>query len=156
MPEKLIKKLLDQKKLRKQEAGIGQIEQLLVLSMGDLIEASKIQKIAEKATYLMAYNAMLKAGRALLLLNGLTPDDGEQHKTVVKVTSAFLGVNFERITSHFENMRKKRNELTYGAVAFVTLTESQKAFKDAIGLVRGILAEVKLKNPQLELEFKIV
>ncbi len=33
---------------------------------------------------------MLKAGRALLLLEGYIPDDGSQHKTVVEMTSAIF------------------------------------------------------------------
>lgn len=155
MPKKLIDRLIKEKKLKKQDAGIIQIEKLLNRSMLDLSQASKILRIAEDAAYLMAYNAMLKAGRALLLLKGLVPDDGAQHKTVVEVTSAILGVKFERVTSHFEMMRKKRNILTYEADGFVTSTECQKAFDDSIELVRGIVSEAKSQNPQLELEFEL-
>ncbi|OGS22542.1 MAG: hypothetical protein A2252_02910 [Elusimicrobia bacterium RIFOXYA2_FULL_39_19] len=155
MPDKLIQKLLKENKLKKQEAGIIQIEQLLISSMHNLTQASKIQEIVEEATYIMAYNAMLKAGRALLLFKGYVPDDGAQHRTVVEVTTSILGQKFEKVTAHFERMRKKRNLLTYESGAFVTFTESNQAFHDAIDLVQGILNEVKAKNPQLELKFKI-
>lgn len=123
--------------------------------MRDLHEASKIHNIAETATYIMAYNGMLKAGRALLLLKGFVPDDGAQHKTVTEVTSAILGDKFKKITSHFEVMRKKRNELTYEAGSIISMTESHKAFQDAIDLVQTIVKDVASKNPQLELKFKI-
>ncbi|MBN1822987.1 MAG: HEPN domain-containing protein [Endomicrobiales bacterium] len=155
MPKKVIEKLLNERKLKKQDAGIVQVEKLLTRSMHDLSEAQKILKIAEDAAYLMAYNAMLKSGRALLLLNGFVPDDGAQHKTVVEVTSAILGPKFEKVTSHFEIMRKKRNILTYEADGLVTSTECEKAFEDSIELVRTILNAVKSQNPQLELKFEL-
>ena len=155
MSEKLIKQLMQEGKLRKQEAGIVQIEQLLKRSMIDLREASKILTISETATYIMAYNGMLKAGRALLLFKGFVPDGVAQHKTVVDVTTAILGTRYRKVTAHFEIMRKKRNEMTYEAGALISKTETEKAFFDATKVIEGILNEVKAKNPQLELEFEI-
>lgn len=99
---------------------------------------------------------MLKAGRALLLLNGYIPDDGAQHKTVVEITSAILGNKYKSLTEQFESMRRKRNEMTYGAGILLTKSEAQIAFSDAISLVKNILIEIKSKNPQLELEFDLI
>jgi uncharacterized protein (UPF0332 family) len=111
--EKLIRRLEKSGKIRKQKVGFVQIEALLKEAMLDLEEAKKIAHLAERATYLLAYNAMLKAGRALMLLQGYVPDNGSQHKTVVEMTSAILGDRYEAITGHFETMRRKRNEMTY-------------------------------------------
>ena len=77
----MIKRFEKTGKIRKQKAGIIQIEALLKEAILDLEEAKKIVTLAERATYLLAYNAMLKAGRALLLYRGYVPDDGAQHKT---------------------------------------------------------------------------
>jgi len=66
--DKLIQKLEREGKIKKQTAGLVQVEALLRESMKDLDEAKKIAHIATRATYLLAYNAMLKAGRSLLLL----------------------------------------------------------------------------------------
>lgn len=90
-----------------------QIEALLKEAMLDLKEIRKIVHLAQRATYLLAYTAMLKAGRALLLFKGYVPDDGAQHKTVVGVTSAILGDRYKNLVRQFENMRRKRNEITY-------------------------------------------
>jgi len=155
MPEKVIAQLLKEGKLKKQEAGFVQVEQLLIQSLCDLKEASKIRHIAETATYIMAYNGMLKAGRALLLLRGFVPDDGAQHRTVVEVTTAILGQKFKKVTAHFEIMRKKRNEMTYEAGAMVSKHETERAFEDAIKMLEAIFEEVKAKNPQLEIKFEI-
>ena len=155
MPDNLFAKLLKQGRLKKQKAGIVQIEALLKQAMIDLAEAKKISHIAERATYLLAYMAMLKAGRALLLFKGYVPDDGAQHKTVVEATSVFLGEKYRNLTEQFESMRRKRNEMTYEAGALLSMSESQKAFADAISLVKEITKEVKSQNPQLELVFDI-
>ncbi len=155
MFDKLIQKLKKQGKIKKQKAGIVQIEALLKEAILDLREAKKISHIAERATYLLAYMAMLKAGRALLLFKGYMPDDGAQHKTVVEVTSAILGNKFKNPTEQFETMRRKRNEMTYEAGSLLSKSEAQKAFSDAISLVEGILSEVKSQNPQLELKFEL-
>ena len=153
MIDNLIKKLEKEGKLAEQKAGVVQIEALLKESIMDLEEAKKILHVADRATYIMAYTAMLKAGRALLLLKGFRPTDGAQHKTVVEMTGAILGEKYIDIVSHFETMRRKRNELTYEAGALLSGSEAENSLADAIKLVKKIFTEVKLRNPQLELDF---
>jgi uncharacterized protein (UPF0332 family) len=153
--DKLVRRLQKAGKLRKQKAGFVQIEALLKEAILDLEEAQKIAHLAERATYLLAYNAMLKAGRALMLMQGFVPDNGAQHKTVVEMTSAILGDPYRTLTDHFETMRRKRNVMTYEAGTLLSKSEAQKAFTDAIMLVKKILAETKAQNPQLELKFDL-
>ena len=152
MPDKLIKKLEREGKVRKQKAGLVQVEALLKEALLDLEEVRRISSVAERATYLLAYNGMLKAGRALLLLSGYVPDDGAQHKTIVEMTAAILGAKYRSLTDQFETMRRKRNDLTYEAGTLLSRSEAQRAFSDAIELVKRILAEVKARNPQLDLK----
>lgn len=153
MIDKTIKKLEKEGKLRKQKVGIVQIEALLKEAILDLKEAKKISDIAERATYILAYTAMLKAGRALLFLVGYRPADGAQHKTVVEITSEILGEKYRDLTEQFETMRRKRNELMYDAGVLLSLSDAKNAFSDAISLVKKILKHVKAKNPQIELRF---
>jgi uncharacterized protein (UPF0332 family) len=153
MADEIIKKLEQEGKIAKQAAGIIQIEALLRESIIDLNEAKKTVRLSDRATYMLAYNAMLKAGRALLLTKGYRPVDGAQHKTVVEMTGALLGKNYVDLIGHFETMRRKRNEMTYEAGALLSSSEAEQAFSDAITLVKKILAEVKARNPQMELEF---
>lgn len=155
MLDKLIGKLEKEGKIKKQKSGIIQIEALLKQAILDMQEAKKVLNIADRATYLLAYMAMLKAGRALLLLNGYVPDDGAQHKTVVDVTTAILGDKYKNLTVQFDIMRRKRNEMTYEAGGLLSKSDAEKAFNDAIMLIKNILAEVKLKDPQLELDFDL-
>ena len=155
MLDKLIRRLEKSRKIRKQKAGFVQIEALLKEAILDLEEANKIAQLAERATYLLAYNAMLKAGRALMLMRGFVPDDGAQHKTVVEMTSAILGDQYRTLTDQFETMRRKRNVMTYESGTLLSKSEAQNAFSDAIGLVKKIFTEAKSQNPQLELKFEL-
>ncbi len=154
MPDKLTRRLAREGKIRPQKAGFIQVETLLKDAILDLEEARRIQAVAERAIYLLAYTAMLKAGRALLLLNGFVPDDGAQHKTVVELTSAILGQEFRDLTEQFEQMRRKRNDLTYQGGTLLSRTEAQSALAGAISLLQNILKKVKDQNPQLELDFQ--
>jgi hypothetical protein len=52
-------------------------------------------------------------------------------------------------------MRRKRNVLTYEAGTLLSKSEAQRAFSDAITLVKKILTETKARNPQLELKFDL-
>jgi uncharacterized protein (UPF0332 family) len=140
-------------KLRKQVAGLTQVEALLRQAVMDLEESKKIVNIAGRAAYIMAYMAMLKAGRALLLEQGYVPVDGAQHRTVVEITGAILAPSYTDITAHFEVMRRKRNEATYEAGALISFRDSQAAFSDAAELIRGIINRVKEHNPQHYFEF---
>ena len=155
MLDKLVRRLEKAGKIRKQKAGFVQVEALLKEAILDLEEANKIAQLAERATYLLAYNAMLKAGRALMLMRGFVPDDGAQHKTVVEMTSAILGDQYRTLTDQFETMRRKRNEMTYEAGTLLSKSEAKRAFSDAITLMKKILAETKSQNPQLELKFDL-
>lgn len=155
MIDKAILRFEKEGKLKKQKSGIVQVKALLREAMLDLKEAKKIVHLARRATYLLAYMAMLKAGRALLLLKGYIPDDGAQHKTVVEVTSIVLGEKYKSLTAQFETMRRKRNELTYEAGIMLTNSEAEKAFLDSIALIKRILLEAKSHDPQLELKFGI-
>lgn len=152
MLEKLIKRLENEGKLKKQRAGIVQVEAMLKDAMIDLEETKKISHLAQRATYLMAYTAMLKAGRALLLMKGYVPDDGAQHKTIVEITAVVLGDKYKGLTDHFENMRRRRNEITYKSGAMVPKSEANAAFESAIALVRKILDQAKTVDLQLEFD----
>ena len=153
--DKLVEKLKKAGKIAPQKVGIIQIEELLREAVFDLKEAKKVSHIADKATYLLAYMAMLKAGRALMFLKGYRPTDGAQHKTVVEMTSVILGNKYKNLVDHFETMRRKRNKMTYEAGALLSESEAQEAFRDAISLTQNILSEVKSQNPQMELPFDL-
>jgi hypothetical protein len=76
MLDRPIKRFEKTGKIRKQRAGIVKIEALLKEAIPDLEEAKRVVNLAERATYLLAYNAVLKAGRAFILSQGYVPEEG--------------------------------------------------------------------------------
>lgn len=142
-------------KVKRVKVAFIQIEKYLREALIDLEEARRIYGIVRKAPYLMAYMAMLKAGRALMFMEGYQPDDGGQHKTVIQITAMILGSQYRGLIKHFEIMRRKRNEMTYEASFFLTQIEVERSFFDAATLVRSILNLVKSRNPQMEMNFEL-
>ncbi len=150
----VISGLIRSGKLSRQKAGFSQVEGMLRAAIDDLEEAKKVRSVSGKATYLMAYNAMLKAGRALLLQNGLRPDDGEQHKTVVDATGSIMGSKYKELIIQFDVMRRKRNEFTYGAMSAASGAESSAALSDSVELIKWILKEIRKTNPQMSFDWE--
>jgi uncharacterized protein (UPF0332 family) len=151
MHKALLKKLLGQGKIKKQAAGFAQVESFLKEALIDLQEAKKVLKISKRGAYLLAYNAMLKAGRGLMLMEGYVPDDGGQHRTVIEASGLLLGEGFGLAIRKFDNMRRKRNEVTYEAGVLLSDKDAENALNEAEELVSGVLKKVKEVNPQLEL-----
>ncbi len=146
----LLEKLKLEGKLREERVGFIQIEGLLKDAMKDIAEAKAIIQIGERGPFLLAYQAMLKAGRALLFLEGLRPADGAQHKTVVQVSEIFLGPAFKSLAEEFETMRRKRNQMVYEYGSLLSRTEVEAALNDAQNWIRAVGQKVKDKNPQFE------
>jgi uncharacterized protein (UPF0332 family) len=101
MVDDMIRRLEREGKIARQASGMSQVETLLKEAGMDLADAKKTLHLADRATYILAYNAMLKAGRAFLLMKGYRPADGGQHKTVVETTGFFLGSAYTDLINHF-------------------------------------------------------
>ena len=147
----LIKKLKAGGKLREEKVGFVQIEGLLKDALKDIQEARLTIKIGERGPFLLAYQAMLKAGRSLLFLEGLRPVDGAQHKTVVQASEFFLGEPFKTLAQQFETMRRKRNELIYEFGGLLSHSEVEASLKDAEKWIQAVVEKVQKKNPQFNL-----
>ena len=134
-------------KIKKEQVDLTYIEELLKEAVIDLDEAQKTQDIAHRATFLLAYMAMLRAGRALLLLKGYRPADNSQHKTIVEMTSLIMGSSYKTITDHFDFMRQKEDELIYEHRNFLSELDAHDAFHNALLLLREVVTIIKKKDP---------
>ncbi|OPY76039.1 MAG: hypothetical protein A4E64_01689 [Syntrophorhabdus sp. PtaU1.Bin058] len=79
--DKFASEYLSRGSIQKQKRSAADVERLLARSAKDLKTAKANLKIDEGVAYSVAYLAMLRAGRALMLLKGFRPSDGYQHKT---------------------------------------------------------------------------
>jgi hypothetical protein len=63
-----------------------------------------------------------------------------------------LGEDFKIAVKKFDNMRRKRNELTYEAGVSLSDRDTEAALNEAHLLVSGVFKKVKARNPQFELK----
>ena len=102
--EKFIKEYLAKGLIKKQRCDFKSVEKLILRSRKDIKTAKANLDIDEGIAYTVAYLAMLRAGRALMLLRGFRPADGYQHKTVVEFISHCLGKEFAMMANRFDQM----------------------------------------------------
>ena len=81
--EEIVDDFLRRGLINKQKTGFDQVEKLILRAQKDLKVARANMEIDEEVTYQYAYLAMLRCGRALILLRGIRPTDGQQHRTVI-------------------------------------------------------------------------
>ncbi len=139
--------------IKKQKAVLKDVANILKRARIDLKTAKVNLTIDEGTAYSVAYLAMLRAGRALMLFKGYRPDDGYQHKTVVEYAAYYLGEKFKTIVSHFDRMRRKRNIFMYDIEISISGSEANAALETAVEFVDLIENKIKEEQPQIEMEF---
>jgi uncharacterized protein (UPF0332 family) len=151
--KKFVAEYLGKGLLKRQKSNFQAIETLILRAHKDLKTAKANLNIDEGIAYTIAYLAMLHAGRAFMLLKGVRPADGYQHKTVVEFMAYFLKKEFKNIVERFEKMRKKRNIFTYEVSISISKIEAENALNTAVKFVHLIEDIIKKENPQTEFKF---
>ncbi len=139
--------------LKRQRSGFVAVEKLVLRSQKDLKTAKANLNIDEGIAYTVAYLAMPRAGRALMLLKGFRPADGYQHKTVVEFIAHCLGDGYKNLAERFDRMRRKRNIFTYEIEVTISRTEAEGALATAAKFVEVIRELIKEENPQGHFKF---
>lgn len=150
---KFIDEYLSRGLIKEQKGNSRAVEKLILRANKDLETAKANLSIDEGIAYTVAYLAMLRAGRALMLLKGFRPSDGYQHKTVVEFIGYILDKESQDIVERFDVMRRKRNVFTYEVDISISRTEATNALNTAIKFVELIKAIVRKDNPQVEFKF---
>ncbi len=119
----------------------------------DLKTAKANLSIDEGIAYTVAYLAMLRTGRAFMLLKGFRPADGYQHKTVVEFMSQSLQGEYKSIVERFDRMRRKRNIFTYEIDITISRTEAENALDTATKFVNLIKDKLKKVSSHGQLKF---
>lgn len=151
--EKFIEEYLSKELLKKQRPNFDAVEKLIVRSAKDLKTAKANLNIDEGIAYMVAYLAMLRAGRAFMLLKGFRPVGGYQHKTVVEFMAQCLGEEYKSIVERFDRMRRKRNIFTYEIDITISRTEAEGAFDTAVKFVNLIKDVIKKESSQGHFKF---
>lgn len=151
--KQFIEEYLNKGLLKEQKSNFSAVEKLILRANKDLKVAKANLNIDEGIAYTVAYLAMLRAARALMLLKGFRPADGYQHKTVVEFIAHLLGEEYKNIVEYFDRMRRKRNIFTYEIDASISRTEANNAIDKAVIFVSLIKELIRKENPQTELKF---
>jgi HEPN domain len=99
----------------------------------------------------IAYQAMLRLGRALMYSFGYLPADGQQHKTVVEITGGLLGKEYGLIVKYFDRMRRSRNVFFYDSLDTGGPAQARKSLGTAEKLLEAVKAKIAERNPQFGL-----
>jgi len=147
----LLKKLIHEGKLRRQETDIVYLQNLLDAAERNFDAASLIKGKIDDAAFKLFYDGLLQLGRVILLLNGLRPTDGEQHKTTFTVAGEFLGKDFVEPINKIQRYRIKRNDCIYDPKVLISHVEAEAIHKTAQEFWRRTRLYLSEKDPQLRL-----
>jgi len=117
----------------------------------DLATAEANLDIDEEWAFTIAYHAMLRAGRALMLLEGYRLKGRDQHKTIVVFCAAILGEQYKQLVNRFNRMRVKRHHFIYEPEKPISKTEAIGSIQSARELVEKIKEVLKAESPQKRL-----
>lgn len=134
--------------IQKVKINFKQIYSFLFRSRKDLQTSKANLTIDREWSYAIAYHAVLRAGRALMMSFGYRPRGRDQHATVVRFTTVVLGDKFKDLIRNFDRMRRKRHDFIYEPDRPVPRQEAEQSIKDAEALVKQIWSFVKEKDPQ--------
>ena len=131
------------------EPNLGNVKRALERAQRDLRTARATLDIDEEWAYTIAYHAMLRAGRALMVFLEYRPKRKDQHKTVGEFCSRVLGEEYRTLINKFHRMRQKRHKFVYEIEGTISRTEAKDSIESAKRLTEGIFRITKEKTGDL-------
>lgn len=120
------------KKLRDQDIYPEQIQRFFKSAEKKLKDAHRVAAISQEAAFQMAYDSMLRAALGLMLKHGKRPRSlPGHHIAIIEFAGGVLGEEFRGMIRHFDQMRRKRNDLLYEADDFISETEVVESLRTA-------------------------
>lgn len=146
MNRKTIDKLVGEQRLRKlSKPPFDQVDRLLAAARKDLGNVRKFLQIDEAKAYDTAYDVMFKTALALMRAHGYRPGTSLQHKTTVEFCEAVLDASWKPTLDFLDDMRQKRNRLTYEGdlvigrpEADAAIAEAEKVHAALAGIIAGL------------------
>lgn len=137
--------------IKAQRPNLVQIGRQVARADKDLKTVGLVIKHDPEWASTIAYQAMLRLGRALMFSHGYLPADGRQHKTVVEITGKLLGGSFDLLVKRFDRMRRSRNVFFYDSLDADDEAQARTALETAAKLVAAIKAKLRKGDPQEDL-----
>jgi uncharacterized protein (UPF0332 family) len=129
MSERRFERLVHAGLVRPYKGGREQAPRQLALALRDLSSARRLLAEDRDWAFAIAYNAVLQAGRALMLREGYRPTTGEGgHVAVIRFCEEFFGPRYRDEMELFDRMRVRRNRVVYDVSGSVSRLEAEEAF----------------------------
>lgn len=128
-----------------------QIANLQARARKDIFTAEAIFEKDPEWAYTIAYQAMMRAAKALILSEGYRPKGREQQKTIVQLTGFILGRDLKTLSVKFDRIRRKGQWFIEDPEKPISKYEVEEAMKDAKEFVEKVIDISRERNPQLSL-----
>ena len=120
----------------------AEIKDLLALAQRDMSTARKLMNIDLDWALIVAYNAALQAGLAMMYAKGYRPKGPDRHKTVIRFLHATLDPSFKPKINRLDRIRKKRHQAVYRLAGAISEREARGTIEFAeqfIGKVADLI-----------------
>ncbi len=128
-----------------------QIANLQARALKDLTTAGAVLNEDPEWAYTIAYQAMMRAAKALILSEGHRPKGREQQRTIVQLISVILGKGLRTLAVKFDRIRRKGQWFIEDPEKPISKYEVEEAMKDAKEFIEKVIEIARERNPQLSL-----
>jgi hypothetical protein len=122
---------------------------LIARAQKDLATARANAGIDREWAFVIAYQGMLRAAKAMIAAEGLRPRGRDQQRTVVMLAGAILGEGARPLVNAFDRMRRRWQTFLEEPGQPISRYEADGAIKDAELLIGRMVEWTRTKNPQL-------
>jgi HEPN domain-containing protein len=129
----------------------GQASTLIERARKDLATARATVSIDREWAYMIAYQAVARAARALLVAEGLRPRGRDPQRAMVQIVGLILGEGERPLVNAFDRMRRKSQVLMEEPGTPVSRYEVEGALREAQRFLQHTVDVARDRNPQLAL-----
>ena len=120
-----------------------EIKDLLELARRDIKTARELMNLDLDWALIVAYNASLQAGLALMITKGYRPKGPDRHKTIIRFLQTTADISFKEKINRLDRIRKKRHQAVYRLAGAISEEEAKGTIKFVDEFVTQIYDLVK-------------
>ena len=120
-----------------------EIKDLLELARRDIKTARELMNLDLDWALIVAYNASLQAGLALMISKGYRPKGPDRHKTIIRFLQTTADISFKEKINRLNRIRKKRHQAVYRLAGAISEDEAKGTIKFVDEFVTQIYDLVK-------------
>ena len=135
-------------------ADIAEVIALVTRAERDLATSKVLYDKDEEWAFAVAYHAMARSGKSLILSEGLRPKGvrgRDAQKTVVTAAGVILGSQYKSLINKFDRMRRKYQSFVEDAGRIISRYEAGQAIKDAEEFIALVNGRIREKYSQMSL-----